>query len=157
MGFDQFVQLIAALGTVASAAVGFWAIRVSKTALAVSERSIAVAERTASTQTTLTQRQLLLPLWEHLTALQIIDPMNAAPLVVIRNVNTLELVALLWEGGMIDGDVLLSAFGDAFVHHYRLIEACRSIEGLGKNGPALLGENPAARRMYRALTRERKS
>lgn len=104
----------------------------------------------------LTQRQLLLPLWDHLTSLNGINPKDPITVDVIKSLNTLELVAVCSEGGMIDPNVIKRVFGDVFLKQYMDIERCDHIEGLGKTGRELLMENPATMSFYDTLMKEHK-
>ena len=112
---------------------------------------IYVAYKVHANQKLLAQRQLLLPLWEHMSALRRVDP--TAPIVpdIINTVNTLELVALCCEGGMVDEKVILRTFRDQFILHYEDVENCPTMPSLGKDGRKLLYENRAAVSFYMKL------
>jgi hypothetical protein len=84
--------------------------------------SIAAAVAIAGTQKKLAQRQLLVPLWEYLSSLNEVDPKKPVTKDVIKNVNTLELVALCCEGGMVDELVIRRTFRDGFIKHYDAID-----------------------------------
>lgn len=64
--------------------------------------AIIVAYKVHQNQKLLSQRQLLLPLWDYMATLSKIDSNTPVTPDVIKVVNTLELVALCCEGGMID-------------------------------------------------------
>jgi len=61
-------------------------------------------------QMTLSQRQLFLDVWPKMEALSDINPASPVGPDVIRSVNVLELVALCWEGEMVDSQVISSVF-----------------------------------------------
>lgn len=64
--------------------------------------AILVAYKVHQNQKLLSQRQLLLPLWDYMATLSKIDSNKPITPDVIKVVNTLELVAICCEGGMID-------------------------------------------------------
>ena len=68
--------------------------------------AIIVAYKVHQNQKLLSQRQLLLPLWDYMATLSKIDSNTPVTPDVIKVVNTLELVALCCEGGMIDEKVI---------------------------------------------------
>lgn len=131
---------ISAIGTALSAIAAFG--------------SIVVAYIVFRNQKLLSQRQLIIPLWEHISSLSKIDPQ--APIIpdVIKVVNTLELVALCCEGGMVDRQVIKRTFKDQFMEHYESIRKCGALKGLGCDGEALLKQNRAAVQFYNSLNSE---
>ena len=103
-------------------------------------------------QKKLSQRQLIIPLWGYLSNIRSINPEQPISDDVIHLVNTLELVAICCEGGMVDEDVILRTFKDGFLLHAQSIMDIRNkIEGLGKNGEAILKENRAAYLFFNRL------
>lgn len=119
--------------------------------------AIVVAYKVHQNQKLLSQRQLLLPLWDYMATLSKIDSNNPIAPDVIRVVNTLELVALCCEGGMIDDKIIRRTFKDQFIMHYEDIKRCRSILGLTIDGESLLKQNKAATEFYNSLEIERLS
>ena len=115
---------------------------------------IFVAYKVHLNQKLLAQRQLLLPLWEHMSNLSNIDAQNPITPDIIKVTNTLELVALCCEGGMIDEQIIKRTFKDEFVRHYESIEKCTKIPGLNYDGKAILRQNRAASEFYRSLEKE---
>ena len=77
--------------------------------------AIIVAYKVHQNQKLLSQRQLLLPLWDYMATLSKIDSNTPVTPDVIKVVNTLELVALCCEGGMIDEKVIRRTFKDQFI------------------------------------------
>lgn len=116
--------------------------------------SIVATIRIAATQRTLAQRQLLLPLWQYLSTLEDINPLKPVTPAVVKTVNTLELVAICCEGGMVDAAVIRRTFRDGFMRHYEAIENCVQLPGLNKSGKELLSENRAAQTMFAKLRAE---
>jgi hypothetical protein len=119
--------------------------------------AIFVAYKVHQNQKLLSQRQLLLPLWNYMATLSKIDSNNPITPDVIKVVNTLELVALCCEGGMIDEIIIRRTFKDQFLMHYEDVKRCRSIPGLSVDGDGLLKQNKAATEFYNSLERERLS
>ena len=104
-------------------------------------------------QALLAQRQLIVPLWEYLRTLNEIDPARPITPDVVNAANTLELVALCCQGGMVDSEVVKRTFSDAFITHFNNITKCPELPGMEKDGKAVLIECPAARSFYFDLTR----
>lgn len=119
--------------------------------------AIFVAYKVHENQKLLSQRQLLLPLWNHMATLSKINSDTPVAPDVIKVVNTLELVALCCEGGMIDEKVIRRTFKDQFIMHYDDVKRCRSIPGLSVDGEGLLKQNRAATEFYNSLESERLS
>ncbi|MRR56823.1 MAG: DUF4760 domain-containing protein [Deltaproteobacteria bacterium] len=119
--------------------------------------AIYVAYKVHNSQKLLSQRQILLPLWDYMATLSKIDSSNPITPDVIKVVNTLELVALCCEGGMIDEKVIRRTFKDQFILHYDDVKRCRSIPGLSVDGEGLLRQNKAATEFYQSLESERLS
>ncbi len=139
---DATLNLITALGALLSGIASVLAIWIVKK----------VHER----EKLLTQRQLLLPLWDHLKDLSDIDPAEPVAVDVIKSLNTLELVAVSCEGGMIDPQVIKRVFADVFRKQYMDIEQCGRIEGIGKTGKQLLSENRSTMVFFDSLMTEHK-
>lgn len=119
--------------------------------------AIQVAYKVHLNQKLLSQRQLLLPLWDYMATLSKIDSTNPVTPDVIKVVNTLELVALCCEGGMIDEKVIRRTFKDQFIMHFDDVKRCLSIPGLSVDGAGLLKQNKAATEFYNSLENERLS
>ena len=105
-------------------------------------------------QRLLTQRQLLIPLWEYMSSLSEVNPQQPITPDVLKVVNTLELVALSCEGGMVDPAVIRRTFRNIFMKLYEQVDRCGELPGLGKTGRDLLKENPAAMAFYQQLLNE---
>ncbi|WP_146012311.1 hypothetical protein [Janthinobacterium sp. AD80] len=115
---------------------------------------IIVAFKVHKNQKLLSQRQLLLPLWDHMSTLNSIDPANPITPDAIKIVNTLELVALCCEGGMIDEKVILRTFRDGYMKHYDEIYKCGVFPSSTLDGEALLKQNKAAMKFYKKLVED---
>ena len=112
-------------------------------------------------QRLLSQRQLLIPLWEYMTAVRNLNPSDPATPQVLKAANTLELIALSVEGRMVDPAVIKRTFADVYLSVYRQIT---EIKGLPKmtnstgnplSGAELLDDYPAASKYYEELRREK--
>jgi hypothetical protein len=110
--------------------------------------AIFVAYKVHKSQKQLSQRQLIVPLWDHISSLRKFDPNNPVTEDAVKIVNTLELVAICCEGGMIDEKVILRTFNDQFLGHYESIKKCTLIPGRNIDGEQLLLENLATVEYY---------
>jgi hypothetical protein len=110
-------------------------------------------------QKQLAQRQFIIQLWDRMANLRPIeDQTNPPPAVVHAASNTLELVGLCCEGGMIDAAVVKRTFGPKFIELYDMVKACGKIPTMqNKNGIELLRENRAAMTFYEELMNEHKA
>lgn len=121
--------------------------------------TVFVTWRVANTQKLLTQRQLLIPLWEYMSKLNDIDP-NPSVVKgkqVQETVNTLELVALCCEGGMVDESVIKRTFREPFILLYDVVAALPEMPDLRKSGRQLLNENPSAMTFHGKLMKEKQN
>ncbi|POD94439.1 hypothetical protein [Pectobacterium odoriferum] len=130
---------IAALGNLATAIFSYLATR-----------------KTTKNQRELTQRQIILPLWNYISALSKINPQNPVTPDIIKNINALELVALCCEADIVDEKVIIRTFSEQFIQHFEDIKSCQNI-GDGRSGAILIKENRAAEEFYDRLNEERKS
>ncbi len=74
---------------------------------------------------------------------------------VIRAVNVLELVAVSWEGELIDENIIRRIFAQRFIHLYRNIEECKNPPSeVGIDGKQMLFECRAATQLYQQLSNE---
>ncbi len=137
---ETFVAVVGSIASLLGAFAAFLGIRAT----------LAVAQM----QKNLSQRQLIIPLWDHMTKLNDIDPEEPKVEHVLNAVHTLELVALCCEGGMVDEQVIKRTFREPFMKLYEVIGSCKEMPALGRNGAALLRENPAAMTFYEGLKRE---
>ncbi|PJX12712.1 hypothetical protein CWI66_16225 [Halomonas sp. 141] len=119
--------------------------------------AIVVAYKVHMNQKLLSQRQLLLPLWEYMATLSKIDPNEPITPDVVKVVNTLELVALCCEGGMVDERVVKRTFREQFIERYEEVKKCSSLKDLDCSGEDILKQNRAATEFYNTLEQERLS
>ncbi len=105
-------------------------------------------------QKLLSQRQLLLPLWEYMAKLNAIDPKAPIVPIVVKTMNTLELVALCCEGEMIDIDVVKLSFLQPFIQLYDLIDQIQDLPGSHRSGKQILMDSPVVMKFYRRLRQD---
>lgn len=108
-------------------------------------------------QMTLSQRQLFIEIWPKIESLNEINCKTPVAVDVVKAVNVLELVALCWESNMVDGAVLMRAFGERFVHFYDDIVKVPTLANPNKSGSDLIRENPAIGNLYDELRRLRQA
>lgn len=104
----------------------------------------------------MSQRQIILPLWEHISKLSKIDPEHPICCDIVKNINALELVALCCESSIIDKNIIIRTFNEQFIDHFEKIKKCSNI-GDGRSGESLIKENRAAEQFYEELENERKN
>lgn len=124
---------------------------VSATALLL---AVLISYRVHQNQKLLAQRQLLLPLWEYISQLPRINPANPITSDIVKVANTLELVALCCEGGLIDENVILRTFRDEYFNLFQAIGQCNVVPGLNESGVVLLSKNRAASAFFEKLRLE---
>jgi hypothetical protein len=120
----------------------------------VAREQSAISLKIHENQHLLSQRQLLIPLWGYLDNLKQINPTAPIEPDVLKVVNTLELVALCCEGGMVDTAVIKRTFRDVFMQLYDQVEAVPTMKGLNLSGVELLKQNRAAMKFYGDLKQE---
>lgn len=106
-------------------------------------------------QMLLEQRQFLLPLWTQLKELNDINPRNPVWPDVTQAVNLLELVAVSWEGRLIDVNIIRRMYSQLYIEFYQKIEECRNPPpGIEKTGKQMLLACPAVIKLYGELMAE---
>lgn len=106
-------------------------------------------------QILLSRRQLLLPLWDYLDDLADIDTSEPVWEDVRKASNILELVAVCWEGQMIDEYVIRRFFAMTYIEFYEKIGQClKPPANFPMDGPAMLRNSPATIRLYKLLIDE---
>ena len=84
-----------------------------------------------------------MPLWNNLQGLNDIDPSDPVWLDVIQAVNILELIAICWEGQLIDENIIRRMYGRLYIDIYHKIEDCKNPpESVSKNGKEMLLRAP---------------
>lgn len=107
---------------------------------------------------TLSQRQLIVPLWEYVqkVSLSSINPQNPVGPDVVNALNCLELIAVCVEGGMIDPQVITRTFGDVFLSIGGSIEAItQNVPGHSKNGKQMFEDASSAYLYYQQLKKDK--
>lgn len=106
-------------------------------------------------QMLLEQRQFLLPIWTQLQGLNEIDPQKPVWIDVIKAVNILELIAVSWEGQLIDEDIIRRMYSQLYVEFYDSIMDCKNPPpNVSKDGRQMLYASPATIRLYELLKTE---
>ncbi|EOF9307403.1 hypothetical protein AB9D06_04000 [Enterobacter cloacae] len=118
--------------------------------------SFSSTRKISDAQRVLSQRQVILPLWDHISQLSLIDPKQPVAPDIIKNINALELVALCCEAEIVDEKVIIRTFSEQFINHFESISSCRDI-GDGRTGRQIIKENRAAEQFYDRLEKSRKA
>jgi len=106
-------------------------------------------------QILLARRQLLLPLWDHLDGLADINSDDPVWEEVRNAANILELVAVSWEGQLIDEDIIRRIFSMTFVKTYDKIKQCTNAPiNFPMDGPEMLRNSPSTTKLYQQLVTE---
>lgn len=102
-------------------------------------------------QILLSKRKELITIWTYISTLNDINPNQIIVPDVIKNINTLELVALCCEGDMIDKDLIIRTFMDTYIKNFETIRSLSSFDlggGKMRTGQDLINENDAAQEFY---------
>ena len=106
-------------------------------------------------QMLLEQRQFLLPLWTQLQGLNELDPKNPVWTDVIKAVNILELIAISWEGQLIDENIIRRMYSQLYIEFYDNITECKNPPpSISKDGKQMLYSSPAVMSLYQRLVTE---
>jgi len=106
-------------------------------------------------QMLLEQRQFLLPLWTQLQSLDEIDPQKPVWKDVIKAVNILELVAVSWEGQLIDENIIRRMYCELYIEFFDNITDCKNPPpSISKDGRQMLYASPATIKLYNLLKTE---
>lgn len=142
-----------------------WTLPIAAAGLLVSAIAIVASVWTAARQgkqsaelhrqqVLLSQRQLFLEIWPKLEALNQIDLTQIVVPDVVRTVNVLELVALCWEGGMVDSNVIRRSFGVRYVALHDVVAQVPKMSNPNFSGVELLRQCPAIGKLYDQLRKE---
>ncbi|MDM3868117.1 hypothetical protein QF204_07980 [Proteus faecis] len=143
-----FASSIAAIG---AAIASFLALSTAKKSKDISEQANAQTMEIHNSEMLAAQRSQVIAIWGYLSSLSDIDPNSPIGVDVIKNMNTLELVAVCCEGKMIDKDVVLRTFMDTYINIYEVIERLTKVDlggGKIKSGKDIINENNAAQEFY---------
>jgi hypothetical protein len=106
-------------------------------------------------QMLLEQRQFLLPLWTQLQSLNEIDSQDPVWADVIKAVNILELIAVSWEGQLIDENIIRRMYSHLYIEMFDNIMECKNPPAnISKNGRQMLYASPSTIRLYELLKSE---
>jgi hypothetical protein len=123
------------------------------------QESLKAAKDLSERQIQLSQRQMIVELWDYISNLSAIDCRQGKTVGpdVTKALNTLELIAICCEGGMVDKEVIKRTFREPFMELFEQIADCMEIPGRDKNGRRLLDENHATVQMYEELKTEERN
>lgn len=148
----NFWEILASVGAVAAALIAGLALVGT---VILTKRQMELTKTIHEQQTLLAQRQLLLPLWDHLIGLNDIDPNDPVWVDVIGVVNALELVAVCWEGQLIDENVIRRVFHQQYIDFYEKVVLCQNPPpSVRLNGREMMRASRAATRLYQRLLDE---
>ena len=105
-------------------------------------------------QTKLAQRQLFLPLFEYIKDIRAINPKNIDWDNVSELANFLDLIAICYQGQLVDIKILRRSFGPLFIETFEQLQKCVDTEKKDptiKDGPTLLKQNPSIGILYDLL------
>jgi hypothetical protein len=106
-------------------------------------------------QMLLEQRQFLLPLWENLQKLNDINPAKPVWIDVIKAVNILELIAISWEGQLIDENIIRRMYSTLYIEFFQKIQDCKKPpSSITRDGKQMLLASPATIKLYNQLITE---
>lgn len=109
-------------------------------------------------QMLLEQRQFLFPLWTQIKELNDINPQKPVWVDVIKAVNFLELVAISWEGQLIDENIIRRVYSHLYLEMYDNIMDCKNPpKSVSRDGRQMLFESPATISLYELLKSEHAS
>ncbi|MEA2906305.1 MAG: hypothetical protein QOI12_3692 [Alphaproteobacteria bacterium] len=104
------------------------------------------------------QRAQLIPIWQYISSLSAVNPEQPNSPDAVQIANTLELIAVSVEGGVIDRSVVLRVFRDRFIELYEQVDQSGQLPGYesGFTGRKLLAPCNAAAELYDQLIKERR-
>lgn len=106
-------------------------------------------------QQALTQRQLFIPLFEQVKGLHTINSNKPVWTHIINAVNVLDLLAVCWEGQLVDEKIILRSYREIFIRTYNEIQKCTNPpETVLKDGAAMLNDSRSATSLYKYLMEE---
>lgn len=156
---DTFLAVTTAVGALLGGIATVASLYIANKAAKIARDAVKTSEAVAMIQVALSQRQLLLPLWQYLSTLSQIDSEDPVWTDVLKAMNTLELVALCEESGAVDAQVIRRTFREQYMRLYESIAAIKEAKPkdgkLGHpGGQQLLRENRAAMNFYNELSKE---
>ncbi len=106
-------------------------------------------------QMLLEKRQFLMPIWTKMNKLDEIVPDKPNWKDVAKAVNLLELIAVSWEGGLIDEDIIRRMYSQLYIEFYEKIIECKNPpQNVSKDGRQMLAASPAVTSLYQLLKAE---
>lgn len=105
-------------------------------------------------QMLLTQRQLFPELYQEMKGMHIINTYAPNWNHVIEVANKLEFMAICYEGGLIDAQLIERVYSKTFVFQWERIGMCSpkdANDNGGRTGKDIQNDNPAASQLYEKL------
>lgn len=138
---EVIVTIIAAVVSSVSVVVSIISVRlVNKQAI----EQKALQERLNDQESNFEKKRFIISLWDKMTAISSINPGKPVEVDVRNAVNTLELVSICWQAGIVDKRMVVLSFGNLFNSLYVQIEQIHQrLPGCGRTGHELLSHNPA--------------
>lgn len=99
-------------------------------------------------------RRFFTVLWDKMTELNYINPQSPIGPDVRKAVNTLEAVAMCWQAGIIDKQMVVISFGKLFEELYNQINQIALVPGINKSGHELLTQNRAVPLVHKEIQDE---
>lgn len=148
------------LAAVGAGVAIYMAVRLNKTQLEahreLQTQQLELQERLHRQQMLLDQRQILLGLWDKVHTLPGVNPQKPVWKDVITAVNTLELIAVCWEGEIVDRDIIRRMYSDVYIETFEQVVECRNAPAnVAGDGRKILNACPAVMKMYEGFRKER--
>jgi hypothetical protein len=130
---------------------------VSGIGVVVAAIALIVSIRNAGRQREADRRSFIFPLWEHINHISHIDP---TPDKIVaedarRALNALKLVALCWEGQVVNRRMIALAFGRTYMDLYEELAKANFVSpGYSASWRDMINNEGAVRRVYLAIDKE---
>lgn len=102
----------------------------------------------------MSQRKLIVPLWQYIDGLKDINPDQPIVPHVIKAMNTLELIALCVEAEAVNQQMIKRTFRGGYIDLFEKITKCKPPENVNLTSDQLVKQNPAAKTFYETLLKE---
>ena len=118
--------------------------------------ALIVSIRTSAKQREADRRSFIFPLWEHINSVSHLDPKSDKLVAEDARIaiNALKLVALCWEGDIVNRRMIALAFGRTYMDLYEELESANFVTpGFSSSWRELVRSEQAVRRVYKAIER----
>ena len=130
---------------------------VSGLGVLVAACALLISIRTAGRQREADRRSFIFPLWEHINNISHIDP---APDKIVaedarKALNAMKLVALCWEGDIVNRKMIALSFGRTYMQLYDELAAANGVSpGYPSSWKEMVSNEASVRRVYKAIDNE---